>query len=729
MCSLARSAILPLLAVAVLPLTACKPKTVPSSEPTTQPAPSAASSSVVANAARFGFAAHLPRDTEGCLTTLNVHGHMAALRATTYFRDVNAYLDDKTPAPSVQSTRLMARPFPLDAVLSDDAFIALGRGGSASLATIRDLMELVQEAQYRSSMAGTAFVAGEDAEAPAGESTTVTNVLSAILSDGTMLARVETALLAFQMPPFTLGIKSAAPAQLLAEIFDSGQEEQAKANPLNKVFHVASELGGKFTLIETTGRAYLTDSMVADLLARLPNEPAEQAQTLRASIARICASVQAKKFCLAYGTVQGHVIIATGSQRPSLEFVRDPAASLLSRPELAFVQPFTQKPLAGFYFIEGTALQAVRSTTQLLPIVRGLVSGLGESEVFAKIRPALQPSMEALAKAEQALYTQRYTTAVGALWWEKGLHLETSGGSEAARLIADKPLKYASLLTDPGVLFGIDMQRQPAIAAQVRTTFEAFTGLLHTSAQQLILAGLGGAPVKGMSTLVETQVLPPLVSLYDAAKATTSDGLGSEQAWLLDLGGHLTPLPGVATEQVKPGAPMLRAVGVLEVANRAKLAAGWSQMDAVLTQTMTANPLLLGSHFPVPESQEQLGFTTYAYPWSLPSPDLYPCLAVNDQTLLLSSAKSLAADTARHLLHVSPGSEKAALRWRLSFTKLRAVLKTYTPLLPKPKANGEIKSLNQWLAPFEALNGRVWTEDGQTRSSTIWDMHDVLKYD
>lgn len=724
-----RFIILALLAAVLLPTLACKPKpTALAASAST--APTAGSSSLIAHAERFGFAAHLPRSTEGYIATLNIPAHMAALRSTTYFRDVTAYLDDKTPAPSVQPTRLTSKPFPLDAVLSDETFVALGQGGTASLTAVRDLMELVQEAQYRSYMAGTALIAGEPADAASpGESTTITNVLAAILSDASMLSRVEAALLAFEVPPLMFGIKSSHPTQLLAQIFDSEQEQRAQANPLNKVFHVSSEKGGQFTLIETTGRAHLTDSMVSDLLARLPNEPTEQAKALRTGIAKICANLQAKKLCLAYGIVQGHVIIATGSQRPSLEFVSDPAASLLARPELAFAQPFAQKPLVSLFFIEGGALQAVRSTAPLQPIVRGLVSGLGESEVFAKILPALQPRLDALATAERALRTQSYSTAVGVVWWDKGLHLEARGGSDAARLVAGQPLKYTSLLTDPGVLFGIDMQLSPTIAAHTRTTFEALASLLYTSAQQMIQAGLGGAPTKTMSTLVESQLLPPLLSLYDASKTMTKTGLGNEQAWLLDLGGQLAPMPGVATEQAKPDAPMLRAIGVLEVADRASLAAGWAQMSAQLTQSMKANPLLFGASPPLPESLAHHGMTTYFYPLPLPSPDLFPCVSINDRVLLLGSARSLNEETARHLLHVRPSDEIAALRWRFSFAKLRAVMKTYTPLLPKPEAKGEIKSLNQWLAPFDALSGKVWAEEGNTRTRIDWEMRDVLKYD
>jgi hypothetical protein len=354
-------------------------------------------------------------------------------------------------------------------MLGDESFVALGKGGTQSLTAIRDLMALVQEAQYRSSMAGSKLVTGEEAAEDEAQTTAITHVLSAILSDPSMLERGAAALMAFEMPPLMLGIKSSDPAKLLAEIFDSEREQQAKAMPQTKVFRVSSALGGHFTLLETKGLAYLTPEMVTDLIARLPTEPEVQAKALREGIAAVCATIQQKTLCMAYGTVADQVIITIGSQRPSLEFARDADSSLLSRPELAFAQTYGQKSLVSLFFIEGGALDALRPSTPLLPIARGLLSGLSENDAFAKVLPALHPYLDAFATAEHAMNDQQRSAVIGVLHWDKGLHLETRGGTDATRWAGAMPLQYPSLLTDPGVLFGIDMRWQPEVAQRTRT--------------------------------------------------------------------------------------------------------------------------------------------------------------------------------------------------------------------------------------------------------------------
>jgi hypothetical protein len=232
-----------------------------------------------------------------------------------------------------------------------------------------------------------------------------------------------------------------------------------------------------------------------------------------------------------------------------------------------------------------------------------------------------------------------------------------------------------------------------------------------------------------MSTLIEDQVLPTLLSFYDVTKTLSLDALGDEQAWVFDLGGALAPLPGVNTHEVKAGAPMLRVIGVFDIEDRAKVSAGWVKMNEVLASSMKANPLLFGTQPLEPDMERRFGFMNYFYALPLPSADLYPCIAINDHSLVLGSSRSLNEETASHLLHVKPNTEPAALRWRLSLAKVRAVMKTFSPLLPKPKAKGEIKSISQWLAPFEDLTGRAWVEQGSVRTTTMWDMHDVVKYE
>ena len=232
-----------------------------------------------------------------------------------------------------------------------------------------------------------------------------------------------------------------------------------------------------------------------------------------------------------------------------------------------------------------------------------------------------------------------------------------------------------------------------------------------------------------MSTLVDQQIVPPLRRLYEETKPLGSKALGNEMAWIFDLGGSLAPVPGVGTEAVKPGAPMLRIIGVYDLDNRAEAAKAWQQMSDIISSTAEANPFLFGARPRNPEAKESYGFTHHSYALPLPSPDLFPCVSINDKALLLGSSKTLNEETAQHLLHVRPSSQAAALRWRLSLAKVRQVMKTFSPLLPKPQAKGEVKSLSQWLAPFEDLSSRLWVEAGGVRTSTTWQMHDVLRYE
>ena len=52
------------------------------------------------HASKLGFAEKLPADTQLFFGTLGMRDHLKALSATSYFDELSAFLDDKTPAPS-----------------------------------------------------------------------------------------------------------------------------------------------------------------------------------------------------------------------------------------------------------------------------------------------------------------------------------------------------------------------------------------------------------------------------------------------------------------------------------------------------------------------------------------------------------------------------------------------------------------------------------------------------
>ena len=89
-------------------------------------------------AEKLGFIAKLPPTTQLYFGTLNMKRHLEQVSQTTFFNEVTAYLDDKTPAPTKDAKS--AEPGAgLPLVWSDDAFIAAGPGTVEVLAVLGEL--------------------------------------------------------------------------------------------------------------------------------------------------------------------------------------------------------------------------------------------------------------------------------------------------------------------------------------------------------------------------------------------------------------------------------------------------------------------------------------------------------------------------------------------------------------------------------------------------------------
>ena len=69
------------------------------------------------------------------------------------------------------------------------------------------------------------------------------------------------------------------------------------------------------------------------------------------------------------------------------------------------------------------------------------------------------------------------------------------------------------------------------------------------------------------------------------------------------------------------------------------------------------------------------------------------------------------------------------MRVKMSVTKLREFLKAFAAVRAQSGGTNGLKATLKWLEPFEAMELRLWSEDGQGRGALSWKMHDVLSYD
>jgi hypothetical protein len=668
---------------------------------------------VSAHAAKLGFAAHVGKEAEMFVGTVNLKAHLAEAEKSVWWKDLITFMQDKTPKPAgdAKSAEKAAGK-----IFKEDVFIAMGKGAGESLGKVREFMDLYNEVIYRALMTGGAL-SGIGGMSPKPDA-----FLQSIMEDSAMLERAAGLIGQAEIPPLTAGFKTEKPDETLKEIVtDEIIAEMTKKATLSEV---NTALGGKFKVLELPLKQVITDEEKEKVLKGIAQRPG--VPDPRPAIEKMLGELQKKKIMFAFGTVQGHVVFAAGKDLAHLAFVEKAGDSVLARQEFDFAAPFAEKNMLGLFSVDAAVLKALSTSQPLQPILRGLLSGLKSGEMFKALVAQLEPKVAELATLESKVYDYKHTNAAGLAWWDRGLHMEAQGGIEVSLYDVTKPLKLAATLEQPGTMLGFNYHCGTGTAG--REYFEKWMQLIHFSATELVKAGLGGPQASGNLAMVEQMVLPHLLEMYRADKDIHQKALGTESALVVNFGGKLPMLPGVPMPQDGKERKMIRIAGVHDVVDRAVIGQSWDKMNAAIRKMVAAFPS--PQPIPVPEvmSSDKNGVTTYFMPIPFASEDLNFYSSVSDRLFLLGTSKALNEEIAT-VASAPVAAPKTGMHYVINLAAVREVIKNYSALSPDADAKAGVKSAADWLAPFEKLQGSVRKEGGALRQSLSWEIHDVVKFD
>ena len=649
--------------------------------------------------------------------TVNLKSHLDAAAKSTWWKDLEALMNDKTPKPSGPDAAKGADK--AKALFQQDVFLAMPKGGAASFEGLRQLSEAYNEITYRALMTGGMLGGmGGPGAAPNPDA-----LMQSIMDDPALLERIAALLPRVEVPPLIAGFKADKPEELVKELFD--EKAVAEMSKKGTASELTTALGGKFRCFEFKMKDLLTEKEKADMLGKVKSLPGRPDP--KPMIEKIITEVQKKVLHFAFGAVDGHVIFAAGKDLSHLVFTDKPDASLLAKPDFDFALPYMEKNLLALVSVDAGAMQAMSTDQPFQPILRGLLSGFKSGEMFQGIAAQLEPKIAELAALEKSVFTHKYTNAVAVAWWDKGIHFEGQGGAEMTALDLKKPLRFASLLNDPGVVIGAVYSEAQTGSLDGRNYFEKWMELIHFTATQLVKAGLGGPQGAMMLGMADLQIIPHLTEFYKGSREIYENALGSEGAIIVDLGGKMPVLPGVPADGKER--KMLRMAGVNEVANRALIGESWKKMDTSLKALIKAIPAPQPIPVPDPMTTEKNGITTYFLPLPMATEDLNFYTSVNDRLYLFGTSRNLNEAIAGKLAAPPAGAPKSGSHYVINMANVRELVKSFSGVVPSPDAKEGAKSAADWLAPFEKLQGSMTLEDGKLRSSMHWEIHDVMKFD
>ncbi len=654
---------------------------------------------------RLGLAGRVPGDVEFCVSSVQLKKHAEALKASRWWGQVQAFVEDRIPASGKAVS-----------VTVDEAFLAFGQDSVKSLVLLRQLNDLYNETAYRGMMSGGVL-------AGLGTSFDGKKLMEAALRDSEVLEALILLLERFEMPPVMIGVASPEPEQVLKRMSDLlhlsdwlGDAPQSR---------IVTAQGEKLTVNEIAMNLVLTVERRHEWLEALTQAVPGITPEMKDRIARGLEVLARKKWVLALGLGTQRAYVAVGKSKDQIRLANSVEDSLLSRPELRTLDAHAQKGLGVIACWDGVFWDVLQSDHPFQPIVRGLLAGLQSEKMFATMARALEPEVIELAAAERAFYHSEHTNGAAVAWWDGGVQMEMTGGfSTADGEVLAKASQFTALLDEPELVFGLSGQGSGTGAG--RAYFEAWMRAVHTTAQELVKAGVGGEQSAGMFKLVDQAVLPRVIDLYDGTKTIWQRALSGDGAFILDVGGKMPQLPGMP-----PGGeavPLPRFASVHEIKNRALIGVSWQNMETTLQQLLKNVPAPQPLELPKIVTKRSGDLTSYSYELPFDSRELGPCVSLNDQLFMLGTSRVQQGHLAE-ILKRPVGGAATGMRVKVSFTKLREFLKAFATVRAQSGGADELKATLKWLEPFGVLDLRLWSEGGAGRGRASWTMHDVLGYD
>lgn len=683
--------------------------------------------SAVEGAAGTGFAGMLPQTTEFYVGSANFKAQLDALKGTAFWKEISAIMEDKTPAPAAGDKSMAA----LQKLWGDDWFMAGSAGMTGFMKWAREFNNLYNELNFRALMTGAT---GEKA-APAGNALPG-KFIQPLLQDPQQIDRAQRVIAGFDLPPIMIGFKVQNPAELAKQLIP---DELFNAIPAGKASlgKMTTPSGAVFKTLTTDGSRLLADADKQDILAKLP---ADLPPAAKKAIEKTLSDFQGKTFAVGWGAVGDYLIFAIGKNLDHVKFADSPETSLLAKAEMKSLTPYLTSKLFGLAYFSAEVLTASQEDQPFTPMLRGVVGAMKESPVFHDMASAVDKQLDELSRREVAVFHRDMVAMSSAFWWDHGVHLESFGGAKARVYQNGKPLQFARLLDQPGVVAAWAYVRNKAYEQTERAWFEQFATMLYHSTQELVKLGMLGPQAAQQFAMFDQVGAPLLKKIYQARVDISEKALDGETAGLLDINGKMPAFPGLPPEA--NGMKIPRFTVVSHVSNRAEIAPNWkiindSVVQAINTFSNGGQPngpgAGAGAGLPSmePMSSDKNGVTTYFYMIPFLSGDLLPCTAVSDQLLMIGTSKDAAEAIAGELAKGAAPKAVDGLVWRLDPGLLVEYIASLQKMSPtrNPSDERDMKQILKWAKPFHAMQAHCFEENNAPRTSFTWEITDLVSFD
>jgi hypothetical protein len=457
------------------------------------------------------------------------------------------------------------------------------------------------------------------------------------------------------MPPLYVAFKTSkerqeAVAGQIAEMLGQIGEEGEMSEPVT-----IEKAGASLTGYKVLG---------AKIAEQMGSDREEMEEMLGAeTVDKLLAAIAKKNIVLASGTLNDYVVLFVGTSEKDFNLVADPAQSLTGGKALAFVDAYADKEIATLIYGNDAASKALFEVQgSMASYTNGLRDGLSGAEGLEDTRD-LEAMLQMVAERETALRKLSSSDALGIVaFFDEGLKVESFGGFDPGAIDWKTPSKLSHLGEGPDVAVFANMSVDAAYDEKSRAFYESLVETAYAITMKVAEVPIEDENMtefnqfKGMVTMFNDKFRTDALALWDAIKGDLSNGLGKENAIIVDLKGSMPTIPGVP-QTVVDKAKFPRVTMIMPVTDRTKLKSSWAKINESTTQLLAKISEVSGEDIPMqkPISSEKDGYTTWFMSLPFQSNDFIPSVTVGDKWFAAATSKDRALELLSQADKGTPG--------------------------------------------------------------------------
>lgn len=640
---------------AAVPLAAVSCKKEDAAAPAASPGSSAASaaaapaSAAPVDASAWGFAAKLPRNTEGFLAFFNTASLVEGLLGSNWFGKIKSH---PMFGPQVQQALSQMESDPqakevlglVKEIAGKEIVLSLGEGTVSSFSKLKAVIAPVLQHAFKAAADGRL----ESQEVAPGVFTEM-SFYDYILVNSTpeQKATMLNALADTDLPPLQVAVKAGAAREKIDAFF-----KQALSSLPSEVEKVLER--GTF---KVDGQEFQS---LTFKIANIPATP-ESIELEMKGFASLLGSeekakalqekVKAKTFAAAWGWSGDYLVLALGKDLSQVKLASG-AESVLAKPEVSKHAGAWQakKPFV-FGHLSQSAVQALNGGSLL-----GLLADAVESSAGNTLVPVapIAAGLRKLEKRATELWPNDADSLTTAAWWDGGVQAETFGGPKPRAFDSSKPLTFTAFSSASTFLSLVsrinEAERDKAftfIEETCATLLEIWRKELKPGLPQEMAAQVGMGEAIG---------LPLVQGLWKGVQDFRSS-LGAESALLVNLDGTMPPLPNVPEELKSLKIP--RVLFASELKDRTMLATAWKGVGDFIGSVISLSNAPIKA---TPLEKKDGDLTVWGWELPIDLGDTWPHTGVAGDRWYFGTSVSLTKETSAKTATASGSPAGAAVR-------------------------------------------------------------------